>query len=434
MTQREPTIRTGKRIVELARCSLVVLSGPRRGDEMLMDKPVFLIGKSLDNDLVLDEQTVSRSHCEIIRDARGYLLRDLGSTNGTLLDGAEVREVYLKAGAVVTVGTVELKVRAFAERIEMLPSSATRFGSLRGVSQPMRELFGLLERIVNTEVAVFAHGEPGTGKDAIARSVHFQSARAEGPFIRVPCDELVASRADQDFFEPQGLLESAHRGTLYFENIGSLPKDIQPRLAHALENGSFKRGDDRVRFDLRVVSSSESDLDELVRRGYLIEELCSRVAAVPLHLPPLRERTEDIPVLVEALLERMGTHGGVAFAAAQEVLSALTENDWPGNVQGLHFVLRRAVRLAGENAETTLTLAHVPSSTQARGPAFDPAQSYRESKAAWDSVFEKSYVGWLLDRHGGNISAASRAADMDRKYLHKLSKKHGLHPSDRRKN
>jgi len=112
----------GRQVVELPRCKLVVLSGDQRGQEGLMAGEVYRIGKSAKNDLVLDDETVSRAHCEILREARGFLLRDLGSTNGTLLDGAEIREAYLKPGAVITVGEVELKVRPHAERIEVLPS------------------------------------------------------------------------------------------------------------------------------------------------------------------------------------------------------------------------------------------------------------------------------------------------------------------------
>src|SRR5204862_7404250 len=118
-----------------------------RGREKIIEGDLFRIGKAKENELSLNDETVSRIHCEIVRDRRGYLLRDLGSTNGTLLDGAEIKEVWLKPGAVITVGKVELKVRPFAERIEIMPSEATRFGDCVGTTLAMRQLFGIAERL-----------------------------------------------------------------------------------------------------------------------------------------------------------------------------------------------------------------------------------------------------------------------------------------------
>ncbi len=135
------------RVLTLARCSVLVLSGDQRGVERTMDRDLFRIGKSDANDLVLTDETVSRHHCELLRDEKGYLVRDLGSTNGTLMDGAEVKEAYLKPGATLTVGKVELKLRPFSERIELLPSERSSFGEVVGRSLRMREIFGLLERV-----------------------------------------------------------------------------------------------------------------------------------------------------------------------------------------------------------------------------------------------------------------------------------------------
>ena len=165
------------RILEIARCSLLVLSGPDRGREKTIEADLFRIGKSRDNDLVLADETVSRTHCEIVREPKGYLLRDMGSTNGTLLDGAEIKEAWLKPGAVITIGKVELKVRPFSERIEMLPSEADRFGEVVGSGVRMREIFGLLERLGPTDATVLIGGETGTGKDVLARAIHGSSPR-----------------------------------------------------------------------------------------------------------------------------------------------------------------------------------------------------------------------------------------------------------------
>jgi transcriptional regulator with PAS, ATPase and Fis domain len=194
------TQHAGGRVLELPRCALVILSGESRGSETIIGKDKFLIGKSSEADMVLIDQTVSRNHCEIVREAKGYLLRDLGSTNGTLLDGAEIREAYLKPGAIITVGKVELKVRPFSERIELLPSDKTRYGTVFGKSVPMREIFGLLERLGPTDATVLLTGETGTGKDILARSIHDSSPRKDKPFIVVDCGAVVGSLIESELF------------------------------------------------------------------------------------------------------------------------------------------------------------------------------------------------------------------------------------------
>src|ERR1700743_233151 len=175
------------RAVHLSQCKLVVLKGSQRGKEFVISGDVIRIGKVDENDLALPEETVSRVHCEILRDQKGHLLRDLHSTNGTFLDGAEIREAYIRAGSVITVGTIQLKFQPFEERIEILPSDKERLGELVGRSLKMREIFGLVERIAPTEATVLIEGETGTGKDLVARTLHSLSKRKAAPFIVVDC-------------------------------------------------------------------------------------------------------------------------------------------------------------------------------------------------------------------------------------------------------
>src|SRR3954468_2404365 len=173
----------GPRTVHLNQCKLVVVKGEQRGREYNISGDVIRIGKVEGNDLVLPEETVSRVHCEILRDAKGHLLRDLHSTNGTFLDGAEIKEAYVRAGSVITIGAVQLKFQPFEERIEILPSDKERLGELVGKSLKMREIFGLVERIGPTEATVLIEGETGTGKDLVARTIHSLSKRAPKPFV-----------------------------------------------------------------------------------------------------------------------------------------------------------------------------------------------------------------------------------------------------------
>ena len=441
--------RGGRRVVELPRLALIVLSGDERGREHVMEGERLQIGKAEGNDVVLLHQTVSRSHCEIVREGRGYLLRDLGSTNGTLLDGAEIREAFLRPGAVLTVGEVELKIRTFSEKIEVLPSERSRFGHVVGRSEPMREIFGLMERLAPSDATVLLGGETGTGKDAMARSIHEASGRRERPFVVVDCGAVVANLVESELFghekgaftgaaeRREGAFEVAHGGTLFLDEIGELPLDLQPKLLRALEQRSFRRvgGNREITVDIRVIAASKRNLLVEVERGKFREDLYFRLAVVPVELPPLRERKEDLPMLVERLLaDLMAKDPDAAqLRIAPAALEALSGHDWPGNVRELRNVLARAAFLA-QGSDGEIRLGHMPMSAPVSGsggmaPAFDPAQSYRDTKAAFEQEFERRYVSWLLERHEGNISAAARAADMDRKYLHKLAKKHGVHPN-----
>jgi transcriptional regulator with GAF, ATPase, and Fis domain len=436
------------RVLEIARCALLSLNGPRRGEEVIIDRETFRIGKSPDNDLVLADETVSRDHCEIVRDDKGYLLRDLGSTNGTLLDGAEIREGYLRAGVVIRVGRVELKVRPFAERIDIMPSEREAFGDLVGRHASMREVFGLLERLAPTDATLLIGGETGTGKDLVARAAHAASPRARHPFIVVDCGAVVGTLIESELFGHEkgaftgaiearrGAFELAHKGTLFLDEIGELPLSLQPKLLRAIESRKIRRvGSEReVPVDIRVIAATHRNLRLEVERGKFREDLYFRLAVVPLFLPPLRERRDDVPLIAEHLLARIAEQAGpnTLLTLGNDAVSALRAHDWPGNVRELRNVLERAALMTRASGETHVRLVGLPGPAAAgsRGdapePEFDPARSYRETREIWESDFERRYVGWLLARHGGNVSSAAREAEMDRKHLHKLAKKHGL--------
>ncbi|MDQ3030861.1 MAG: sigma 54-interacting transcriptional regulator [Myxococcota bacterium] len=460
------TLAAGARFLELPRCSLVILSGSQRGQERVIEGDLFRVGKSVENDLVLVDETVSRLHCEIARERKGYLLRDLGSTNGTLLDGAEIKEVWLKPGAVITVGKIELKVRPWNERIELLPSEKDHFGDVVGTSTVMRQVFGLLERLGPTDATVLIGGETGTGKDVLARSIHASSPRKSKPFVVVDCGAVVSTLIESELFGHekgaftgasgmrQGAFELAHGGTLFLDEIGELPLDLQPKLLRALEQRAFRRvgGSREIRVDIRVIAASKRNLRMEVERGKFREDLYFRLAVVPVELPSLRERREDIPALIDRLLAQNAETDPTAprLGISRDALDALRSHDWPGNVRELRNVLERAAYLARAVGEREIRLNGVPvalsspsassssgpgqflAGAAARGPmpaGFEPGKSYRDTRSEWEAQFERAYVAWLLDRHSFNISAAARAADMDRKYLYRLAKKHSLHPA-----
>ncbi len=438
----------GPPTVNLRRCKLVVLSGPERGSEHVISSDVIRVGKATENDLVVTDDTVSRVHFEIVRDAKGYLLRDLKSTNGTFLDGAEIKEAYIRAGSVISAGAAELKFTPFEERIEILPSEKEQLGPMIGRSTQMREIFGLIERIAPTDATVLIEGETGTGKDLIARTLHQLSRRRQGPFIVVDCGAVAGTLIESELFghekgsftgaiaTRQGAFEMASGGTVFLDELGELSLDLQPKLLRVIEQRELRRvgGSRTLKVDLRILAATRKDLRNEVEKGKFREDLYFRLNVVPIVAPSLRERREDIPLLVDLFIRQLAgpeSDGAGARALSEQTLAALMGHDWPGNVRELRNVIERALALGSEPGALVAPLGDRPVTGGGRTAIpveFAPGLPFRDEKERWNEQFERRYLTWLLRRAEGNISKAARDADMDRKYLHKLLKKYGIDP------
>jgi transcriptional regulator with GAF, ATPase, and Fis domain len=419
----------------------VVLSGSAKGTSRPIGEGLR-IGKAPDNGLVLSDDTVSRHHCELTRSSDGIRVRDLGSTNGTKVQGTRVTDALVPPGSVLKVGEVEIVLRAAVRNVEVMPSERTRFGDALGQSLAMRTVFGILESIAPTDATVLLEGETGTGKDVLARAIWSASPRARGPFVVVDCGAVSYSLIESELFGHergaftgaiamrQGAFELADGGTLFLDEIGELPLDVQPKLLRVLETHEFRRvGGNRVaKTDVRVIAATKRNLQREVQAGKFREDLFFRLAVVPVTVPALRSRREDIAMLVENFLKTSGGN----LVVTDETTQALIAHDWPGNVRELRNVLERAVYMARATGQSELNLVSLPMSGGAASDSFhfDPIKTYRETRAKYDAEFERRYVKWLLGRHGGNVSAAAREAKMDRKHLHDMAKKHGLRGSD----
>jgi len=431
---------------------LVVITGSARGKRINVGTRLT-IGKAPDNDLVLPDDTVSRHHCELERTAVGLVVRDLGSTNHTRVGRTAVREAVIESGSTIVVGNVELLLRGEPNRTQVLPSEATSFGEALGASLPMRQIFGVLERIAPTDASVLLEGETGTGKDVLARSIHQISARKDQPFVVVDCGAVSYNLIESELFghergaftgavsHRQGAFEIAGRGTVFLDEVGELPLDVQPKLLRVLESGEFRRvgGNKTMHAEARIVAATKRNLKDEVERGKFREDLYFRLSVVPVTVPPLRTRREDVPGLVERFLElaRKRDPTASAISLTRETVSSLAAHDWPGNVRELRNVLDRAIYMATAGGEREIRLVDLPVSPGSIGgnlpsagssgyPAFESDKSYREIRADFEAEFERRYVAWLLDRHAGNISAAAREAKMDRKHLYDLARKRGL--------
>ena len=447
--------------IVLRRCELLVLRGGALGRSFRFAGDVIRIGKAESNDLVLVDDTVSRVHCEILADSRGHLLRDLGSTNGTFLDGSEVKEAYLRAGAVVSVGEVQLRFDQREERIKPVASPSERLGAMVGSSLQLRNIFGVVPMVAPTDASVLIEGEAGSGKMLLAQTIHEASLRAGRPLAFVDCATLPVAALEAALFgsggyplvadpsEPagtelegaqshygaqRGVFERAAGSTVVLRRVEALPVSIQGALLRVLERRELVRaGSERsVRIDLRFIATARESLLAEIQRGRFREDLYFRLAVVPLTLPPLRERREDIPSLVALFANEGGPEGGDGVRGVPSAaLQFLLAHDWPGNVRELRDVVERAMFPRGgldDSGDAAALDAWLPTTGTpvAGGAAFEEAASYRQTKERWNDLFEAKYLRWLLERAGGNISQAAREAEMDRKYLHKLMRKHAI--------
>jgi DNA-binding NtrC family response regulator len=442
------------------RSMLVVYRGTEPTDTVSLEEATVVVGRAPHNQLVLSDQSVAPEHFRIQRERDGWLLLDLGSPVGTFVDGNRVKRAWLKPGTEIRAGAVRLRFTSQKERLRVKPSEAHRFGSLVGDSVVMREVFGLLDRIAPTEATLLVVGETGTGKGALARSVHEKSQRASGPFLLVDCGAVSESLIESELFGHErgaftgaerqriGLLEAASGGTLFLDEIDDLPLELQPKLLRALEDRVFQRvgSTTPVKFDARILGSSKKDLWKEVEQGRFREDLFFRLSVFTVTLPPLRERREDIPALSSALVTEQVWNG-----LPEDLREQFLAHNWPGNVRELRNALERAGHLAtlpgGATAATVLphhktappALPPPPLAASVKAApvnSLDPADvgllpadygmDFKASKDLLLAAFEREYLSRLLQRTSGNVAAAARLAKIDRKHLAKLIRRHGM--------
>jgi DNA-binding NtrC family response regulator len=429
---------------------LRVVGGPDQGKEHTLDEGTTMVGTHADNDLVLTDATVSRYHLEIRVRRDGIEIRDLDTTNGTKHGGARVGQVVLSGAARLRLGKhTELDVEPVDTSVELDSWKGDRFGDVLGTTPPMHRLFSLLSRAAPTEATILLQGETGTGKEAIAEAVHRASKRAKGAFVVVDCGsiphELIASElfghAKGSFTgagaDKQGLIEAANGGTLFLDEIGELAIDLQPQLLRVLDRRQVRRVGEThaVDVDIRVIAATHRDLRAMVKSGQFREDLYYRLAVVATHVPPLRDRKQDIPALAAWFADRMGRGG---FAQSPALLEQLERHDWPGNVRELRNVVERALSLGHAASQIIGDLADsgvrpAPGSTpppddEGKRPSNPDVLElpFKEAKAALVETFERDYLTALLARHRGNISRAAAEAGIDRNYIHRLVKKYNL--------
>ncbi len=456
--------------LRLRKIQLVIEPGRERGRTRQFDANTITIGSHEDNDLVLDDQTVSRRHCRILRPNDRYLVEDLGSTNGTFVDGVRIERAYLEPGSTLAIGNARIDFTPIDEQVAVEPSETEQFGNIVGQSEAMREIFGILEQIAPTSATVVVEGETGTGKEVVAQTIHDMSPRSDEEFVVFDCGAVPESLVESELFghekgsftgavmSRKGLFEMAEGGTIFLDEIGELSPDLQPKLLRVLEERKIRRvgSNEPIPVDVRVVAATNRNLQEEVEEGRFREDLFYRLSVVRLDLPPLRDRLEDIDRLVSHFLQTRDFNQTSAgepgiTSISQEALEALQQYDWPGNVRELVNVIERACSLTDQGR---LELEHLPghiSGTEALGMAASPPRPegeanlqwtnvprqsrlqekpFKEAKEEWISAFERDYITELLVRHDGNITHSAEEAEIDRKYFRQLMREYDLDPDE----
>jgi two-component system, NtrC family, response regulator GlrR len=425
------------------------------GEHTVTLKERISVGSADRAGIVVVDRTVSRLHAELEPRSEGVWVRDLGSKNGTSINGILVEAGLVPVHGKVQLGSTEIAIEPepMPGLVELWPSD--RFGPLLGSTAAMRELFAQLSNVAPTESTVLVHGETGTGKELVARAVHDASPRAKGPFIVIDCGALSESLLESELFghtkgaftganaARAGAIEAADGGTVFLDEIGELPLAMQPRLLRVLESRTVRRigetGHRRV--DVRFLSATHRDLRTMVNAGAFREDLYFRLAVIPLRIPPLRERRDEIPRLLAHFLDaRIGV-------LPPEVVRDLMARPWLGNVRELRNFAERA-RFLGIKEALTLTdgshataaepddqpraaaAADAPRDHVVAEPSDAPMiqvdRPYKEAREACLDRFEREYLRELLARHDRSVATVAEVAGLNRTYLYRLIKKHEL--------
>ncbi len=409
---------------------LEVTAGPDRGLVKTFNNPTIVIGRA-NADLQLDDRRVSTMHAEIRMEPSGFRLRDLGSRNGTHVGGLRVVEGFLAPGTLITIGDTTIQFEPLADSVELSVSAADRLEGFIGRGIAMRRMYQLIERFAGTDATVLITGETGSGKELAAEALHARSRRRTGPLVVFDCGAIPSQLVEDQLFGHEagaftgatttrpGVFEAAHGGTLFLDEVGELPLDVQPKLLRSVETRTIRRlgSTTPIPCDVRIVAATHRDLATEVNRDRFRADLYFRLAVARIHVPPLREHREDIDSLIDHFASRLGA--GPVPPAFREWAA---QHPWPGNVRELRAAVEQTVALA--RRPDLLAQRWVTSAGD--GLAVDVSVPFKEAKRRVVEELERRYITELLDAHGGNISAAARAADLDRMTIYKMLQRAGL--------
>jgi DNA-binding NtrC family response regulator len=405
-----------------------------------------IVGRNAACQVVLDDGKVSAVHAEFVATEHGVRVRDLGSRNGTFVGGVRVGDIFLLTPTKLRLGETEVQFEpARPERITVpaIPS----FGPLVAQSAAMRAIFERLSKIGPTDLTLLITGETGTGKELVAQAVHLASARSKKPFIVVDCGSIPPTLAEATLFGHErgaftgavdrrlSPFQEADGGTIFLDELGELPLEVQPKLLRALAERRIKSvgGNVYKEVDVRVLAATRRDLVRAVNAGTFRSDLYFRVAQVKIELMPLRQRLEDIPVLVRRMLKDIGDETAYE-RVSNSTLERLMRHDWPGNVRELRNAVAVAHALAVENEEIDIA-AHLGALTETPQASGAPqsqsfaslkGRQFQEAKREVLTRFERDYFAALSEEARGNVSEMARRAGMERAHVRAYLRRHGI--------
>jgi transcriptional regulator with GAF, ATPase, and Fis domain len=394
----------------------------------------LIAGSASGSGLVIADPAVSRIHAELELRDDGAWLRDLGSRNGTFIEGVQIRVGRVPDRGSIRLGSTVLKVQLSAapKAVELWPGN--QFGPLLGQSVVMRELFARLSKVAATDSTVLIQGETGTGKELVAQAIHEASPRHRQPFVVVDCAALPEALLEAELFGHTkgaftgaaaarvGAIEAAEHGTVFLDEVGEMPLALQPKLLRVLESRTIRRIGETAhrKIDLRIISATHRDVRAMVNDGTFREDLYFRLAVIPVTIPPLRDRPEDLLLLIRRFAP--------PSANIAELVAESLKRPWRGNVRALRNFVERAVALGTEEAismQTTGELAAASPTEDVDDVLLASLElPLREARVTWMDALERAYVRRLMDRHGGAVARAAEAAGVDRTHLYRLIRKH----------
>jgi two-component system, NtrC family, nitrogen regulation response regulator GlnG len=433
----EPTaaVVTGKTGQAKAGCILYVVDGVDEdvGKSLRLATGEASVGQSQSCEIMLTDSSVSQQHVQVTIHTEGVRIRDLESTNGTYYLGNAIKEIILDKGGRLKLGRTMIDVIPLASSTIAQPYLEDKYGNLVGASGGMRRLFGYLKKLEKTNAPILIQGETGTGKELIAQAVHDRSDRCANPYVVVDCGTLAKELAASELFghvkgaftgasaDRRGAFEKGHKGTVFLDEIGELPLDVQAHLLRVLESGQVKPvGDSNYRrVDVRIVAATHRDLQGFVKQGDFREDLYFRLSVFQVKVPALRERLEDLDLLSATLARRLGLPEEKLPAAAQ---SAFMRHSWPGNIRELRNALQRfhvLNELPGVNVCDDLGGSLSAKEVESTG-------QFHLEKQRVVMNFEKAFLEQVWSRCQ-NISEAARDTGLSRRQLRDLLRKYGLY-------
>jgi DNA-binding NtrC family response regulator len=422
--------------IEVRGGTLTVTKGQSNVPSLEIGQDTVVLGRNEACNLMVDDRKVSAVHVEFTATERGLRVRDLGSRNGTFVGDTRIGEVYLTKNTTLTIGDT---IVAFSPTTpeEVKISDVASFGPLVGSSAGMRTIFERLKKAGPTDLTVLILGETGCGKELVAQAIHEASTRASKPFVVVDCGAIPPSLAESALFGHErgsftGAVDrrispfvEADGGTIFLDELGELPVDVQPKLLRALAEQRIKPvGSNTYKpVNCRVVAATRRDLVREVNAGSFRSDLYFRVAQIKVELPALRERLEDIPALTRKMMADMGETEAYERVTT-ESLERLMRHDWPGNVRELRNVIAVALAFGKEGP---LDLAqHIAPMVQASETTPTRGRTFQDAKRDILARFEKDYFIALHAECNGNVSEIGRRAAMERAHVRGYLRRHGI--------